>query len=69
MKRLLLLFVSLLFCTGGLPADSLWTETSISPLADRRALAVGDLLSVIVQENNSATKNQTKKTRLTAGMQ
>ena len=63
MKRLLLLFVSLLFCTGGLPADSLWTETSISPLADRRALAVGDLLSVIVQENNSATKNQTKKTQ------
>jgi flagellar L-ring protein precursor FlgH len=32
-------------------------------LADRRALAVGDLLSVIVQENNSATKNQTKKTQ------
>jgi len=63
MKRLLLLFVSLLCCTGGLPADSLWTETSISPLADRRALAVGDLLSVIVQENNSATKNQTKKTQ------
>ena len=63
MKRLLSWSASLLLCTGFLSADSLWTETSISPLADRRALAVGDLLSVIVQENNSATKNQTKKTQ------
>ena len=63
MKRWLSLFASILICTGTVSADSLWSDASISALADRRALAVGDLLSVIVQENNSATKNQTKKTQ------
>ena len=52
MKRWLSLSASLLVCSGTVSADSLWTEASVSPLADRRALAVGDLLSVFVQENN-----------------
>jgi len=63
MKRWLSLSASLLVCSGTVSADSLWTEASVSPLADRRALAIGDLLSVIVPEFNTATQNQTKKTQ------
>lgn len=63
MKRWLYWSASLMLWAGPSPADSLWTDTAVSALSDRRALMVGDLLSVIVHENNSATKNQTKKTQ------
>lgn len=44
-------------------ADSLWTEKlSVSMVSDKRARNVGDLLHILVQENNSATKNNNTKT-------
>jgi len=44
-------------------ADSLWTDaTARSMVGDKRAVAVGDILNVVVQENNSATKDNSTKT-------
>src|SRR5207249_3550664 len=40
-----------------LPADSLWREdASSSMIGDKRAHGVGDILTIIVQENSSTTK-------------
>jgi flagellar L-ring protein precursor FlgH len=40
-----------------LGADSLWkTETSASMFADKKAHAVGDVLTILIQENNGATR-------------
>src|ERR1041384_7454996 len=43
-------------------ADSLWNDhASRSLVGDKRAVAVGDILNILVQENNSASKdNKTK---------
>src|SRR5215212_6402046 len=39
-------------------ADSLWNDhASRSLVGDKRAVAVGDILNIIVQENNSASKD------------
>jgi flagellar L-ring protein FlgH len=44
-------------------ADSLWREGQARSLVgDKKAAQVGDLLNIIVQENNSATKDSTTKT-------
>jgi flagellar L-ring protein precursor FlgH len=44
-------------------AQSLWhDETSRAMFADKRAVGVGDILTVIVQENSSANKNNETKT-------
>ena len=45
-----------------LQAQSLWSENSRSMFADKRATKVGDILTVVIQENNSATKDQSTKT-------
>lgn len=45
------------------PAQSLWqAESSRSIVADKRAAAVGDLLTILVQENNTASKDNSTKT-------
>lgn len=50
-------------------ADSLWKDSVSRPmLADKRANSVGDILTVVVQENNSATKDKNTKTSKSAGM-
>lgn len=44
-------------------AQSLWREdVSRSLVSDRRAEAVGDILTILIQENNSATKNNSTQT-------
>jgi flagellar L-ring protein precursor FlgH len=44
-------------------ADSLWHEpTAPSMFADRKAFAVGDILTIVVQESSTATKNNETKT-------
>lgn len=44
-------------------ADSLWQNEISRPMfADKRASQVGDLLTIIVQENNSASKDKNTKT-------
>jgi flagellar L-ring protein precursor FlgH len=45
------------------PAQSLWKADSSSGIvSDKRARAVGDLITILVQENNTATKDNTTKT-------
>lgn len=53
-------------CSNGV-AQSLWQEeTYVSLVADRRASMVGDILTILVQENNTASKdNNTKTTKKT----
>lgn len=54
---------ALLLAVHVVPAQSLWREdASRSMVSDKRAHAVGDVLTILVQENNSASKDQTTKT-------
>jgi flagellar L-ring protein FlgH len=49
--------------SGVAQAQSLWkAETSRSIVADKRARAVGDILTILVQENNTASKDNSTKT-------
>lgn len=49
--------------TSSAPAQLLWEEgVSRSMFADKRAAAVGDILTIVVQENSSANKNNETKT-------
>jgi flagellar L-ring protein FlgH len=44
-------------------ADSLWNEhTSVSIVGDKRAAAAGDILNIVVQESNSASKDNNTQT-------
>lgn len=46
-----------------IPAQSLWkTDQPHSMFADRRGRSVGDIITIIVQENNTATKQNNTKT-------
>lgn len=51
-------------------ADSLWVKatTPKSMVADRRAVAVGDIITIIVQENSTATKNNNTQTEKSSGL-
>lgn len=44
-------------------AQSLWKDdSSKSMVADKKATAIGDILTILVQENNSASKDQSTQT-------
>jgi flagellar L-ring protein FlgH len=46
-----------------LPADSLWHDEVSKPMsADKRATRVGDIVTILVQENTTATKDNSTKT-------
>lgn len=61
-------FVALLFLLASLPmanasAGSLWQDgNSRSMFADKKAHAVGDILTIIIQENNGATRQNNTTT-------
>ncbi len=58
---LALLLISLQ--VGTLAADSLWqVGTSQAMFADKKAHAVGDILTIIIQENNGATRQNNTTT-------
>jgi flagellar L-ring protein FlgH len=49
-------------------ADSLWRDDAARPMfSDKRAAAVGDIVTIVVQENNSASKDSTTKTAKNSG--
>lgn len=51
------------FALGQVQADSLWTkETAVSLYADHKANRVGDIITVLVMESNSASRNTSTKT-------
>ncbi len=62
------LLSALLTAALSVPAQSLWkADSSVSIVADKRAGAVGDLLTILVQENNTASKdNSTSTSKSTA---
>lgn len=43
-------------------ADSLWTDQARGVISDQKASAIGDIVTILVQENNSASKDQSTKT-------
>jgi flagellar L-ring protein precursor FlgH len=50
-------------------AQSLWRDDTARPMcADKRAANIGDILTVLVQENSSATKKNNTSTAKEAGM-
>ena len=52
-----------LLATVSLRADSLWHEGVSKPIyADKRASQVGDIVTILVQENSTATKDNSTKT-------
>jgi len=58
---------------GKLRADSLWNQgSSRSMAADKKAQAVGDILTILIQENNGATRQNntttSKKASANAGI-
>ena len=60
--------VAAITCLGA-QAQSLWKEGSTrSMTADKRAGSLGDILTIIVQENNSASKDQNTRTSKEAGL-
>ena len=47
---------------GQAQADSLWAkETAVSLFSDHKAKRVGDIITVIVLESNSASRNSSAK--------
>ena len=51
------------FALGQAQADSLWSkETAVSLYADHKANRVGDIITVLVMESNSASRNTSTKT-------
>ena len=60
----LVLFVLAGFALGQAQADSLWSkETAVSLFTDHKAKRVGDIITVLVQERNSASRNSSTKTQ------
>ena len=56
------LFVFAVLCVSA-RAQSLWKEGAAqSMVSDKRAALVGDILTIIVQENNTASKDQNTRT-------
>jgi flagellar L-ring protein precursor FlgH len=64
-KNLLLLAAALAAGVAPLssPAQSLWHDDASKPMfADKRATGVGDIITIVVQENTTSTKNNETKT-------
>ena len=62
-KRHLAALAACFFALGQAQADSLWTkETAVSLFADHKANRVGDIITVLVMESNSASRNTSTKT-------
>jgi flagellar L-ring protein precursor FlgH len=52
-----------LLCATSAPSDSLWRDDSAANMfSDKRATRVGDIVTILVQENSTATKDNSTKT-------
>jgi flagellar L-ring protein precursor FlgH len=69
-KRILIALFALPVCfQTAAHAQSLWHDDSARPMfADKRAAAVGDILTVVVQEITTAVKNNETKTEKNSGL-
>ncbi|HEX4349682.1 MAG TPA: flagellar basal body L-ring protein FlgH, partial [Verrucomicrobiae bacterium] len=63
-----LLAVSFSFQTA-VQAQSLWRDDVVRPMfADKRGANVGDIITIVVQENTTASKNNETKTEKNSGL-
>ena len=54
---------------GNLAADSLWKDGNARPMAaDKKARAIGDILTVLIQESNGATRQNNTTTEKKASV-
>ena len=68
-KRILPFGCAMALSIVSLPGDSLWKAGATkSMFADKRATAVGDLLTIIVQESSTASKDASTKTSKKSGV-
>ncbi len=69
MKLLPLIFAASLALPALAPAQSLWhDDVSKSMCADKRATSVGDIITIIISENTTATKNNETKTERSSSL-
>src|SRR5438132_4484948 len=60
---------ALILLSGHVFAQSLWKDdASRSMLTDKRAHAAGDVLTILIQQSNTATKDNTTKTSKSSGI-
>ncbi len=63
LRRAAVVFTLLGCVTAPLPADSLWKDDAgPTMLSDKKAIAVGDILTIVVAENTSNSKSTSTKT-------
>lgn len=63
------LLLAALMSAAPAKADSLWKDDVARPLvADKRAVAVGDILTIVVQENTTTAKDNNTKTSKQTGV-
>jgi flagellar L-ring protein precursor FlgH len=69
-KQLWIALLALPCCfQTGVQAQSLWHDDVARPmLADKRGATVGDILTIVVQENTTASKNNETKTEKNSGL-
>ncbi|MBI5385914.1 MAG: flagellar basal body L-ring protein FlgH [Verrucomicrobia bacterium] len=66
---LILIALALLLYPIALMADSLWRDDVAKPMfADKRAVNVGDIITIVVQENTTTSKDNNTKTSKQNGM-
>ena len=69
MKQQFWLICSLAVAAAPVHADTLWRDPSApSMFADHKAFAVGDIVTIVVQESSTATKNNETKTSHSAAV-
>lgn len=68
----LALLLSLALCSAGASADSLWVNSPMGErglTADRKAGRIGDIVTITVQENATASNSQQRKDSRTSALQ
>ena len=67
--HIIALVLSFLIFPTMLVADSLWRDDASKPMyADKRAVGIGDILTIIVQESTTTSKDNNTKTSKQSGM-
>lgn len=64
-----LLALTLCATAAATRADSLWRDDSVRPMfADKRASAVGDVVTIVVQESNTTSKDASTTSKKSSGV-
>jgi flagellar L-ring protein precursor FlgH len=67
--RIAAMLTGIFLSTFPASADSLWKEDVARPIvADKRAVSIGDILTIVVQETTTTAKDQNTKTSKSSGV-